>query len=409
MATAPAGAHYSPMTRFATIDLTPEIDQLPRRSGYVALFAREREESITYHYSAVEQKNRTREAELATLLAEARYHLKKNWGRAGKPPVYGDGMMYDEAVLSDGTRVILRRRPQQLWHTGNDEGNASSIAIHSPLGPGQDLTEPQRESLYLRFDELRAERSIPRDAIYGHNEWPRVSGAPSPAATYRLLSGQSECPGPVLHRHLVAYRALAVTGDAYTKDSPILGAPRATLAHAIRYVLARPHGGYTTWDIAQVILPSYFDQCAELGVDPIVAIAQMIHETGNLTSYWSQRPRRNPAGIGVDGTPGKGNSFADWTREAIPAHLGRLLAYALPLDAPTSLAQEAAIRYALRVRPLDKRARGSASTLDPLGAADNPVNRGLPRKDWIAGWAWDGEQYGEALARTATAICEVKL
>ena len=43
-------------------------------------------------------------------------------------------------------------------------------------------------------------------------------------------------------------------------------------------------------------------------LDPLVAVAQMVLETGNLTSFWSQTPRRNPAGIGVTGEPGAGDS-----------------------------------------------------------------------------------------------------
>jgi hypothetical protein len=220
------------------------------------------------------------------------------------------------------------------------------------------------------------------------------------------------------------HAVVAQVYPAYTAESPILGAPGATLAHAIRYVLARPHGGYSAWDVAQVILPAYFEQCSELGIDPIVAIAQMIHETGNLCSALSQRrdrdgrDLRNPAGIGVwerkelatphyrPGTVYDADvggyrpacQFKDWTREAIPAHLGRLLAYALPLEVETTLAQEAAIRYAIRVRPFPDYGRGTAPTLRPLGKKHNPAGaRGI-------GWASPGDAYGEALARVANAI-----
>ena len=65
---------------------------------------------------------------------------------------------------------------------------------------------------------------------------------------------------------------------------------------------------------------------------------------GNLTSWWAQRPLRNPAGIGVTGVTSatrpimaraqdgavwrEGCLFADWANAAILAHVGRLLAYA---------------------------------------------------------------------------------
>ncbi len=87
----------------------------------------------------------------------------------------------------------------------------------------------------------------------------------------------------------------------YTADSPILGPQTVAMDHMSRYILSRPHGEYTEKDIADVIIPAYVKICLPVGVDPLIAVAQMIHETGNLTSFWSQRPRRNPAGIGVTG------------------------------------------------------------------------------------------------------------
>src|SRR2546430_1484908 len=116
---------------------------------------------------------------------------------------------------------------------------------------------------------------------------------------------------------------------AATADSPILNSPQATPQQCSHYILSRPHGEYTETDIAGVIVPAYFAVCARAGVDPLLVIAQMIHETGNLCSAWSARPHRNPAGLGVTGEPGKGLSFPTWKDDAIPAHVGRLLAYAL--------------------------------------------------------------------------------
>ena len=49
----------------------------------------------------------------------------------------------------------------------------------------------------------------------------------------------------------------------------------------------------------------------------------MAEETSHLTSFWSQRPRRNFAGIGVTGQPGAGLSFPD-LKTAVHAHTGRL-------------------------------------------------------------------------------------
>lgn len=171
-------------------------------------------------------------------------------------------------------------------------------------------------------------------------------------------------------------------GAAVTLATSILHAPRCTQAHAIRAILARPHGDYSVWDIAQVIVPAYFDVCAQTGVDPLIAIAQMVLETGNLTSSWSQRPRRNPAGIGVTGAPGQGVLFATWKHDAIPAHVGRLLAYA-------SAAPHPLVDKALSYRPLPTHYRGSTTTVGGLAGT----------------WAADPD-YAQKLCRTAQTILE---
>jgi hypothetical protein len=120
----------------------------------------------------------------------------------------------------------------------------------------------------------------------------------------------------------------------------------------------------------------------------------MLHETGNLTSWWSQRPRRNPVGIGVTGAPGVGLSFPSWQNDAIPAHVGRLLAYALT-DARATPQQAGLIATALHWRPLPARTRGSAPTLKPLGRVHNPSGEG---------WASPGDQYGAKIAEIARAV-----
>ncbi len=136
-------------------------------------------------------------------------------------------------------------------------------------------------------------------------------------------------------------------------DLPIVGMASGTVEQAIawfsRYTIG--HSEYTLVDITTIV--ETYQQLGDAGgVDWFLALAQMAHETGHITSWWSQRPRRNPAGIGVTGAtqegtpdqaPGRGWywdertsiwregwSFPTWDGHAIPAHLGRLLAYALP-------------------------------------------------------------------------------
>ena len=188
----------------------------------------------------------------------------------------------------------------------------------------------------------------------------------------------------------------------YSPESALLApSPPDAAARAVRFILARPHGEYTEVDIAHTIVPAYFAVCASVGLDAVLLIAQMIHETGNLTSWWSQRPRRNPAGIGVTGAVWatqprtgawvkrgplwvEGCSFATWEHDAIPAHLGRLLAYALPAGQGTP-AQQQLIAQALAIRPLPAAFRGAATRLQGLNGR----------------WAWPGLFYAQKLAALA--------
>jgi hypothetical protein len=169
-------------------------------------------------------------------------------------------------------------------------------------------------------------------------------------------------------------------------------------------MLARQHGEYNQNDIVNSIVPAYFSVCASVGMEPVMLLAQMIHETGCLTSWWSQRPRRNPAGIGVtgrngpdrpvvgawalrDGTWAEGVSFPSWKDDSIPAHAGRLLAYALRDDQANHL-QRALIARAMGYRPLPASFRGVA-----------PTWRGLNGR-----WAVPGTTYADKIAEIANGI-----
>ena len=159
------------------------------------------------------------------------------------------------------------------------------------------------------------------------------------------------------------------------------GAPQKALADRI---LARDHGGYTAAEVRGIV-KQYAATTKEAGLDPLLVVSQMVLETGNLTSFWSQPPRRNPAGIGVTGEPGKGVSFPSWDK-AVRAHVGRLLAYAIAEGKETP-AQRALIGEALAVRPLPKNRRGCAPKLSGLAGT----------------WATD-KKYAQKIARVANEL-----
>jgi hypothetical protein len=178
--------------------------------------------------------------------------------------------------------------------------------------------------------------------------------------------------------------ATQATPRAVTPRSQLHAAPRAAAERAEQYLLAGPHGEYSDDDV-RVIVRHYYDTAPTVGLDPLLVVAQMVLETGALTSFWSQRPRRNPAGIGVTGAPGVGLSFPSW-KTAVRAHTGRLLAYSLPSGAADQ-AQIRLIAEALAFRSLPQRLRGVA-----------------PRLEGLAGtWAADPE-YAVKLARVANEI-----
>lgn len=168
------------------------------------------------------------------------------------------------------------------------------------------------------------------------------------------------------------------------QGTALLASPRVDIERARSHILARPHGEYDNSDVRRIV-KMYFGTTEQVGMDPLIAISQMILETGNLTSHWSQRPRRNPAGIGVTGAPGEGVVFPSW-RAAVRAHVGRLLAYALPKGSE-NLRQKALIEEALEWRALPDTLRGAAAKL-----------RGL-----VGTWAADPE-YAQKICRVADEV-----
>ncbi len=178
----------------------------------------------------------------------------------------------------------------------------------------------------------------------------------------------------------------------------LLTAPSGTVEQAMNWFAVRSTL-YTRYDIS-LIVNGYARIGNEAGIDWFLALAQCAHETGSLTSWWCARPRRNPAGIAVTGAtlpgspdypPGRnwawdgvvwreGANFAAWDSDAVRAHLGRLLAYALPVGAGNP-AQQALIDYALAVRGLATTNRGVALTITDLNGR----------------WAVPGTEYGQRI------------
>lgn len=201
------------------------------------------------------------------------------------------------------------------------------------------------------------------DGLVGEDTRAALGLVPTPTdGAVREIPGLELGDGPPLIEHVHLGTAEA-PGPKITKRTQLIAAPRATRGQLEGYLLGRPHGSYDERQV-RTIARLYDETSQSVGLDPLLVVAQMVLETGNLCSFWSQPPRRNPAGIGVTGAPGEGISFSNWSA-SVTAHVGRLLAYTLANGAGNA-AQRKLIKKALDVRPLPDDRFGVAPMLSGL-------------------------------------------
>lgn len=348
-------------------------------------------QGVTPHHTDIPRVNQWRG--LASMVGLREFYIGKGWGA-------GPHLFLCVGASDSAHDGIWQLTPLALpgVHAGacNDDhwgmeivGNYNAAPWSRPLA---ELVSGVTLAL-LRWRGL----DVTTETVKGHREC--MANRDCPGRAIDLDTFRAE-----LARRLAPAPPAAAT---ITADSPIIAPARCTQAQAAAFILSRPHPHYTSADIRLSILPAYFEVCARVGVDPCVALAQLVHETGNLSSFWSSRPQRNPAGIGVTGQTSKskpatgtswawdggrrlwayGLSFPSWASHAIPAHVGRLVAYAVPLFQRTP-AQQALVEQALAYRPLPATVAGVAPTL-----------RGLDGR-----WAMPGQGYGAKLATIADAI-----
>jgi hypothetical protein len=282
------------------------------------------------------------------------------------------GLLKIDRVLAAGGRVVAGRGPRDLAR--GDRGNDVKALQQVLVERGYELLEPKVNGIYGRGTE----------ACVVHFQWKHglpVDGVVREETRTALGLDVDELElglGRPLSEHV------DMSGAKVTGTSPLLAPPRAPADRLEAYVRSRPHGSYSDANVRTIV--RLYDQTARsVGLDPLLVVAQMVLETGNLSSEWSQPPRRNPAGIGVTGEPGAGISFPSW-KAAVRAHVGRLLAYAVAAGAETA-AQRKLIDEALSWRPLPDRLRGAATSLRGLAGA----------------WAAD-QQYATKIVRLANEI-----
>lgn len=86
----------------------------------------------------------------------------------------------------------------------------------------------------------------------------------------------------------------------YTKDSALVGYRGLNIAPLVKLVTSLKGSTYSVKSVEE-ILGHYDSKCAIVNLNTDLVVAQMLHETAWLRSWWSQRPRRNPAGLRVNG------------------------------------------------------------------------------------------------------------
>ncbi|HEU5088393.1 MAG TPA: peptidoglycan recognition family protein [Roseiflexaceae bacterium] len=272
-----------------------------------------------------------------------------------------------------------------------DRGNANQISLNVELENRGDGRDPYPDEQIAACGWQIA-------------QWWREFGV-LPLVPHRLIDTQGKTDPLGLDLARVYRAALAWFDQApaplpfapYTEDSPILATPPGDVETFVAALLDRASGGNYDAKAVNEIARGYWAVATAAGVDPWLAAGQCMHETGWLTSFWSARPQRNPAGLGVTGewrdglptnpAPGpdwaynsqrrrweRGLSFPRWVPDprypqqiaSIEAHIGRLLAYAvLPVNQTPTQAE--LVGKALTVRSLATMHWGMAPKVGGLG------------------------------------------
>jgi hypothetical protein len=339
----------------------------------------------------------------------------KNWLHkgGGDPPLSPVSCHY--LISPAGEVVQFVRESDTAWHTGAAvwtvdgayrSGSYNGVAVLNHLSIGIELSNVNNGNAPYPQAQLDAAVALARAIVQ------RLRIPQAQLVRHRDISPVRKTdPAPPAFAW-EAFRA-AVYAETpavgFTADSALIGravAPDAQVIAAWARICRARGTPYTDHDLLNVIGPEYARLCNATGLRLPLVLAQVAHETGWLTSFWSARPQRNPAGIGVNGETRqteprqsgwafnpqrqqweKGLSFPTWQEDAIPAHVGRLLAFALPPGERFGPVVPL-VDKALRWRALPLAYHGKGRTLGELGRI----------------WANPGVLYGARVADTANAI-----
>lgn len=191
----------------------------------------------------------------------------------------------------------------------------------------------------------------------------------------------------------------AYEGGTNKQLTPIMGAPSTSVDRMVRYYKAnatfpdyyKEHDAEIAQysDPLRIFCQIYYDEAKAEGVDPGVAFAQAMMETGFLRFGNDVKIEQyNFCGLGATGNGEPGNSFSS-VRMGVRAQIQHLKAYA-SLDALNRAQVDPRFAFVIR---------GSAEYVEYLGIQENPFGKG---------WA-TGKDYGYNIVNRYMAnFCDVK-
>lgn len=162
--------------------------QLPRREWQIG--PRLATTSLTWHWNgpAVPAERQYGAGLLSQLAGDSAWQMRPGWGGTTNGAPH---LMYHLVISSDGRVYQTADMTEILWHCAHQDGNSRGLALHFPIGEGQQPSQAQMISAIRVSEALRARYGIPLNRVLGHLEWKHATA----------------CPGPALMAHLVDYRS----------------------------------------------------------------------------------------------------------------------------------------------------------------------------------------------------------
>lgn len=199
------------MTQLAQLPIFDITHELPRRDWIIG--TRPATDSITLHWNGptVAQSRQRGAGLIEQLIADSNWQMRPGWGNTKNGAPH---LMYGYVVDTDGVIYRTARPDEMLWHCAHQVGNSRGLAIHFPIGEGQDVT-PWQWTVGLRLVEaLRQDYNVVKKRVFGHLEWTGLTKCPGPRLMGRLLAyrGNTPAPAPTVVPGLRKFRVIAEDG-----------------------------------------------------------------------------------------------------------------------------------------------------------------------------------------------------